>query len=402
MLASKDRPVAIDLYAGVGGLSLGLKQAGFDVVAGVEVDPVTARYYRYNHPGTRVFVRRVHASMQKSLTEVVPQGSELALVAGGPPCQGFSWAGRHRPGDHRNEELACFARAVIALRPLAFVMENVRGILSHGVGELRSATLELSNSYAVSEPQLLRADDFGVPQARERVFLVGIRRDLGAAPPEITGLGYDCPTVSEAIRDLPVAPLGAPLAAHGARFVVEPESSFAKEMRGRLRSLDDHHGPPAWNDRHCTNVVQTRHSEIVRARFKRLAIGERDPISRLTRLDPDGVATTIRAGTDADYGSRSAPRPVHPSEHRVLTARECARLQSFPDWYLFHPTIWHANRQVGNAVPPLLARAVGEDIRKTLGFNIGAPSNFAPQRDDALIVQDYEGAGWLSQVSQAA
>ena len=288
MSASASRPVAIDLYAGVGGLSLGVKQAGFNVAGSVEADPLTARYYRYNHPGTSLFVTRVDSSIVESLTAAIPTGSELALVVGGPPCQGFSWAGRHRADDHRNEEIARFARMILALRPLAFVMENVRGILSHGAAKLASAMLALRESYVVGEPQLLDASDFGVPQARERVFLVGIRADVGVVPEPIDSTAGACPTVADAILDLPVAQPGLESAACGIPFVTAPQSRFAKEMNGLVRSREDHHDPPTWDKRYCTNAVPTRHSEVVRARFERLAAGERDPVSRLTRLDPKG------------------------------------------------------------------------------------------------------------------
>ena len=166
-------------------------------------------------------------------------------------------------------------------------------------------------------------------------------------------------------------------------------------MRGHARSIEDRHNSPIWDDRFCTNAVRTLHSETVRTRFRDLAAGEQDPISRLRRLDPNGVAGTIRAGTPPDYGSRSAPRPIHPFEDRVLTTRECARLQSFPDWYLFHPTKWHGNQQVGNAVPPLLARAVGLHLCQALELELGPRSKGPCERDQTLIAEDFKGAPWL-------
>lgn len=395
MSSAGSRPVAIDLYAGVGGLSLGMKQAGFDVVAGVEADPVTARYYQYNHPGTSVLTKQVGAAMKESLVATIPAGEELALVMGGPPCQGFSWAGRRRPNDDRNREVIRFAQMVAALRPLAFVMENVRGILTNGMAQLTAATKALAEVYRVGEPQVLRASDYGVPQARERVFLVGIRRDVDGLANEIRSVDGECPTVADAIGDLPTAPPREPGGALGVTYSANPESTFAKEMRGYARSVDDRHKSPNWDDRYCTNAVRTRHSDTVRTRFSKVAVGEQDPVSRLRRLDPNGVAVTIRAGTPADYGSRSAPRPIHPFEDRVLTTRECARLQSFPDWYLFHPTKWHGNQQVGNAVPPLLARAVGLHVCQTLELELGPRSRGPCERNQTLIAEDFGGAPWL-------
>ena len=389
------RPVAIDLYAGVGGLSLGIKQAGFDVVASVEADPLTARYYRYNHPETQVLPNRVGPEIVQSLVAAIPSGKKLALVVGGPPCQGFSSAGRRRADDCRNREVARFAEMVLALRPLAFVMENVRGILSNGVAQLSTATRTLSKSYRVCEPQVLVASDYGVPQARERVFVVGIRRDAGNTLDEFDAVDGDCPTVVDAIEDLPTAQAGEPGGALGVPYAGRPKSLFAKEMRGKAQAVEDRHSSPTWDDRFCTNSVRTRHSEAVRRRFSHLAAGEEDAISRLRRLDPKGVAVTIRAGTPPGHGSRSAPRPIHPFEDRVLTTRECARLQSFPDWYLFHPTRWHGNQQVGNAVPPLLARAVGRHLCEVLELEHGSRSHMPCERDETLIAEDFRGAPWL-------
>ncbi len=124
------------------------------------------------------------------------------------------------------------------------------------------------------------------------------------------------------------------------------------------------------------------------ARLRRLEYGIADEVSGLRRLDPAEPSTTIRAGTAADRGSRSAPRPVHPTQSRVLTTRECARIQSFPDWFVFHPVKWHGNRQVGNAVPPLLARAIGKHILRLLDESPSRIDAPAVMRDDTLIAAD--------------
>ncbi len=325
----------------------------------------------------------------------IPSQQELAVVVGGPPCQGFSWAGRRRADDRRNAEVIRFANMVLTLEPLAFAMENVRGILSTGAGQLESARGILAEKYNVSEPQVLTASDFGVPQARERVFLLGVRRDVGSTAEPISPGRGGCPSVVDAIGDLPVGTVGNVDAALGVPYSVEAGSTFAKEMRGEIQALEDRHHSAKWDYRFCTNAGATCHSEAVRSRFGRLSFGEEDPISRLRRLDPNGLAATIRAGTSSEYGSRSAPRPIHPYEPRVLTTRECARIQSFPDWYLFHPTKWHGNQQVGNAVPPLLARAIGHHLCDTLGLERGARTGRPFERDDGLIVGDFEGAPWL-------
>ena len=337
----------------------------------------------------------VTPSITEEVREAVLQDRELALIVGGPPCQGFSWAGRQRADDRRNDEIVCFAQTVLSLRPMAFVMENVRGILSHGAAELDAARLALADSYSVAEPQLLGAVDYGVPQARERMFLIGVRRDIDVLLEPVTPLDEACPTVSEAIGDLPAAVPGAEGDARGIPFTTEPESQFAKELRGRERAADDRYGTPVWDERYCTNAVPPRHGNAVRRRFANVRRGERDPVSRVQRLDPEGVSSTIRAGTSSEYGGRSAPRPIHPFEDRVLTTRECARLQSFPDWYLFHPTKWHGNQQVGNAVPPRVARAVGRHVGRMLQLDAAMQGCEPGEREDTLIADDFAGAPWL-------
>lgn len=395
-VAGAEAPTAIDLYSGVGGLSLGLNEAGFEVVAGIEADRRAARYYSFNHPATRVFCERVSREGVARAARSALDGRELCIVAGGPPCQGFSWAGRRTAKDLRNLEIDRFVDAVILLKPLAFILENVRGILSHGREVLKRAEARLERCYSTSTPQLLRASAFGVPQARERMFLFGLRRDLGIVPDPIVPLSIASPTVWDALEDVPVAEPGDEDAAKGIPYECAPRSDFAKAMRGELDEVGWRGaGIPEWSHLFCTNSVPTRHGDAVRRRFGRVAHGGEEPISRLRRLDPNDVAVTIRAGTTSEYGSRSAPRPIHPFEDRVLTTRECARLQSFPDWYLFHPTKWHGNRQVGNAVPPRLARSVALHIRGLLGFAQPALGEGASRREYDLIADDYEGAPWL-------
>lgn len=400
MSASRaSRPAAVDLYAGVGGLSLGLEQAGFHVVLAVESDALTADYYRYNHPGSRTIVEPVDPHRLQAVVREELHGRELVLLAGGPPCQGFSWAGRKTMGDNRNAEIGTFVRAVLALRPQTFMLENVVGILSHGRDELDSAIRRLGGCYRLFAPTVLDASKFGVPQARRRVFLWGIREDIGVEPvlpvPEIEVGGTT--TVDDALHDLPTVAAGNPEGVQGIRYRKTPRSWYAQVMRGVAEDPLDFSAPRAWDGRFCTNALATSHGATVLQRFARLGCGDRDSVSGVVRLDPEGVSPTIRAGTTAAHGARSAPRPVHPVHDRVLTTRECARLQSFPDWFLFHPTRWHGNLQVGNAVPPLLARAVARSLARALGLPSPRRRTKAIRRPYRLVRDDFPRASWLEE-----
>lgn len=161
-------------------------------------------------------------------------------------------------------------------------------------------------------------------------------------------------------------------------------------MRGEIRDAEDLSLPVVWNKKICTNLRRTQHGEKLLLRFSKLGFGQIDKTSGIRRLDPNDVSTTIRAGTTKERGSWSAPRPLHPFQNRVLTTRECARIQSFPDWFLFHPVKWHGNRQVGNAVPPLLAQAIGRHIIKLLRLEVSSKLSLAIQRDENLVKKDIE------------
>lgn len=166
-----------------------------------------------------------------------------------------------------------------------------------------------------------------------------------------------------------------------------PASTYARVMRGHETDSDDHSYCVAWKPSLCTNLRRTRHGPALKKRFAALAFGQTDKKSGIRRLHPHRPSATIRAGTTRDRGSWSAP-PLHPYQHRVLTTRECARLQSFPGWFLFHPVKWQGNRQVGNAVPPLLARAIGGHVLRTLGISILTESAPIVERNDSLVAQD--------------
>ena len=371
------RPIAIDLFAGAGGLSLGFEQAGFDVVAAVEIDPVHASVHKFNFPNCAVIARSIVEVTGAILRQKAGIGeSDIDVVCGGAPCQGFSLIGHRALDDDRNMLVREFVRIVDELRPKYFVFENVKGLT---VGAHRKFLDELieafaSIGYSVRLPwQVLNARDYGVPQDRERLFLLGARD--GSSVPIYPKPVSPTPTCSEALSDIPSVEdypellLGDEARAKDWRT----PSAYAR----RLRCLDNdswHFGyPRVWDPCLLTSSMRTEHSEISIRRFAETAPGAVEPISRFFRLHADGVSNTLRAGTDSARGAFTSPRPIHYDYPRCVTVREMARLHSFPDWFRFNETKWHGARQIGNSVPPLLAKAVAQCMIDALGISPERP-----------------------------
>jgi len=377
------RPIAIDLFCGAGGLSLGFEQAGFDVVTAVDVDPIHALTYQYNFPQAKVLCRDVSSVRGADLVNearghIESQGGswsgEVDCVAGGPSCQGFSAIGGRDPDDPRNSLVLEFARIVAEVQPRCFVLENVPGLLRPAYEAIRGrvlSTLRESGFSFDDDPWLLDAYDFGVPQRRRRVFLVGVRGDL---PRPVMPEGAEHLTAADAIGDL-LAISRFPTQSNDDELVLSSvelaaleaaASPFAKRLRAAATS-HDLAAPRKWDPALLTGALGTVHSDEVRTRLGSIPLGKREPQSRLPKLDPKKPSPTLRAGTGREHGSHTPVRPVHYSLPRVITVREAARLHAFPDWFRFHSTRWHALRQIGNSVPPPLGRAVASAMVAVLG-----------------------------------
>ena len=185
-----------------------------------------------------------------------------------------------------------------------------------------------------------------------------------------------CVTVGEAIADLPdldnfpeLKTTDEVLLSASTLLQIKQKTSFyAKMLRGESSEDNNFSYSRLWNPQLLTSSMQTQHNENCISRFAKMLPNQREPISHLRRLDIDGLCHTLRAGTGHERGSYTSPRPIHPTHPRVISVREAARLHSFPDWFRFHQTKWHGFRQVGNAVPPLLAQAVGRQIVAALGI----------------------------------
>lgn len=395
---------SVDLFCGAGGLSEGLRQAGFAARACAELHPVYLETYRRNHPEARGYCGDIRGlDMARVLREVGLRAGELDLLAGGPPCQGFSInAPVRRVEDERNHLFLEFLRGVRVFRPKVVLIENVPGIVSFDGGSTVAAIHHALQSLGYrSAHRILCAAHYGVPQSRWRAIFLAARDDLALPPfPAPThrapvaanfggaeadrGAGGDGlrphTTVAEAIGDLP--PLLGDGAAGAVAYAAPPSGWYQAELRAGLAEVRDHrasqlrpinlerlrHIPPggSWRD----IPVELLPDGMRRARRS-------DHTKRYGRLHPDGLASTILTKCDPHWGSF-----FHPTQDRVISVREAARLQSFPDHFWFGGSLTEQYEQVGNAVPPRLARAIGEQIIGSLAATRGVRLAATNERTD--------------------
>lgn len=380
-----DRPIGIDLFAGAGGMSLGFEQAGFNVAAAIEIDPIHAAVHHFNFPETAAIAKSVVGLTGEEVRTSAGIGQRsVDVVFGGPPCQGFSLIGQRMLDDSRNLLVKEFVRLVVELKAKTFVFENVKGLT---IGKHRMFLDALIGAfddagYRVRVPwRVLNAVNYGVPQDRQRLFLLGARKNLRlpAYPEPITTLVSDLfningkgrtPTCADALSDLPDAELFPELMTSDSVEISEwvASTEYARHMRCASKSAWHFGYPRLWQPNLLTSSMRTVHTDISRRRFSTTREGQIEPISRFFKLQPDSVCNTLRAGTDSARGAFTSPRPIHYAFPRCVTVREMARLHGYPDWFRFHVTKWHGARQVGNSVPPPLARAVATTILHALGI----------------------------------
>lgn len=399
------RPIAVDLFAGAGGMTLGFEQAGFDVLASVEIDPIHCAIHEYNFPFWTVLCRSVTEITGEEIRRLSAIGDrDIDVVFGGPPCQGFSLIGKRSLDDNRNGLVFHFLRLILELKPKFFVMENVKGMT---IGKHRHFLQEIieefwKSGYKVKENyQILNAAYYGVPQNRERLFLMGCRKDcdLPNYPHPITkpksknsencklsNLPYS-PTVRDAIADLPEVNNYSEL--NRKDWVItdygEP-SDYASKLRYLSNIQEDYSYQRKYDIGLLTSSLRTKHTPETIKRFAQTPPGKTEPISRFYKLSLDGLCNTLRAGTASNRGAFTSPRPIHPFTPRCITVREAARLHSYPDWFRFHATKWHGFRQIGNSVPPLLAKAVASEIIKTLNINPSKPEHSIALKNEKLLI----------------
>ena len=403
-----DRPIAIDLFAGAGGLSLGFEQAGFDVVAAVESDPVHCAVHKFNFPMTRVIARSVVGLSGKEIRQAARIGNRpVDCVFGGPPCQGFSLIGHRMLEDPRNSLVLEFVRLVADLDARTFVFENVKGLT---VGQHKNFLNELVEAfqdvgYQVRLPwSVLDAAHFNVPQHRQRLILMGSKNDLRTPEyPLASTTAADSnrpspklpigPTCRDAIGDLPdTDEFDALVESDVVKTKFGRPSKYAKELRCQTGTAWYCGYVRNWNPGFLTSSAQTTHTEISRRRFTETMAGSVEPISRFFKLPPDGLSNTLRAGTDGARGAFTSPRPIHFAYPRCISVREMARLHGFPDWFRFHATKWHGARQVGNAVPPPLGRAIASSVIGVLNVKPRKAKTTIDLGDSALLYMDMSKA----------
>jgi DNA (cytosine-5)-methyltransferase 1 len=235
--------------------------------------------------------------------------------------------------------------------------------------------------------RVLNAADYAVPQDRRRLFLIGTRRGLPA--PRYPDLSTHKTTVWDAIGDLPDADNFNELSVMDTvRTKWETKSIYARRLRGLATDSSDYSYTREFDQNLLSSSLRTEHTELSQSRFIATVQGKTEPVSRFRKLAPEGLCNTLRAGTDSARGAFTSPRPIHPFLPRVITVREAARLHSYPDWFRFHSTKWHGFRQIGNSVPPLLARAVAGEILKALGIQPTKPKKLLRLGGSDLLTYD--------------
>lgn len=368
-------PTAIDLFCGAGGLSEGLRQAGFRVLAGNDFDEKAGVTYAATHHEAKFLGGPIQGIAPADFLKASGlKRGELDVLAGGPPCQAYS-VYNHQRGMHdaRSSLFREHLRMVEGLAPRWVVMENVTGIFSAGGGAavqaIRQGFQDLG--YTV-EYRILRAEDYGVPQERRRVVFLGNRTGEPIIWPEPThGPGLlPLVTVADAIGDLPI--IGNGEAYTCGIYQAAPSSAYQAALRAGSDRVLNHSAPRLAP----INIERMRHIpkggswrdipfDLLPAGMK---LAKRsDHTKRYGRLRWDGLSSTILTKCDVHWGAY-----IHPEQNRSLTVREAARFQSFPDWFEFQGSPTDQYVQVGNAVPPLLGCAIGEAILRARALRLAA------------------------------
>ena len=341
----------LDLFAGVGGMSHGFEEAGFDIAGAVEHDKKIGNSLQKNHKNTKVFIADI-----KNLEPAIVKAEigAIDIIVGGPPCQGFSLKGK-RLGldDERNFLFREYIKYVDHFKPTYFVIENVSGIMSSNNGYFVNEILEEFKNIGYSiNYGILNASDFGVPQNRKRAIFIGTSSTNKVTLPEVQVLGNAKITVWEAISDL--AYLNSGEGAFESEYKLKSQSNYQRLMRKNSKKLYNH--------------LATNHSEVALDRLRRIPPekGKEYLTEKISstfgqtwgRLEKNKQSPTIVTRFDTPSNGKNS----HPFLHRAITPREAARIQSFPDDFIFYGNKTTVRKQIGNAVPPMLANAIAKHI----------------------------------------
>ncbi len=349
------KPMVIDLFAGVGGLSLGFENIGFDVVVANEYDSSIAEAYKANHKKTKMIVGDITSlNLEEVFSSYI---DKIDVIIGGPPCQGFSQKGKRKTiHDERNFLFKYYVSVVNLVRPKYFVMENVPNLLTTEKGYFFNEIEELFNTMGYSlEHGVLNASDYGVPQNRRRAIIIG---KLHGEAPKLPHPKKEKVTIWDAISDL--AYLSSGEGTDEQNYINKPMSSYQKKLRSGSSVLYNH--------------VATRHSKLALERLAMIppnAGKEVLPEEHLTKSIYSGTWTRMRKDEisvtiTTRFDTPSSGKFTHPFLDRAITVREAARIQSFPDTFKFIGNKGSQMKQVGNAVPPLLASSIAEVIMEDI------------------------------------
>lgn len=346
---------AIDLFAGCGGLSRGFMDAGFDIIVGVDNDQAALNTFALNHNGAKPL--NADLSKQETFDEIkrIAGEREIDVIIAGPPCQGFSLTGPRNFDDPRNKLYLAVLEMVRQYQPKGFIIENVPGMATMYDGQVKDEVLRRFKDMGYNiDCKILCAADYGVPQMRKRLIFMGIRADIGEPkfPEPIFDVEHYV-TCREALDDLPsrVNELGT----EEDVYASEPRTDYQRKMRGTCTVLHNHVATA-----HKQFVIDTIAQVPEGGNWRDLpeGVGESRKFNEAwTRYDGNKPSKTI------DTGHRNH---FHYQYNRVPTIRENARLQSFPDDFVFTGTKTQQNRQVGNAVPPLLGKALGMALNEII------------------------------------
>lgn len=353
---SKEKKLKVlDLFSGCGGLSRGFMDAGFEIILGVDNNATALETFRANHGSSKTLLADLANKTTIKKVKEILHGSKIDVVVAGPPCQGFSLTGPRNFDDPRNKLYLAVIGMVKDLKPKAFLIENVPGLATMYGGAIKNEIIKrlVQLGYEV-EMKILCAADYGVPQIRRRVFFVGLKRNFGKFKfPEATHTKNEYISSKDAISDLP--PLDKDYGQEVSRYLVGAHTGYQKQMRGKMINLYNH--------------VATKHSDLVKnviklvpdgGNYKSLPLGigrSRKFNEAWTRYHSKKPSKTI------DTGHRNH---FHYRYNRIPTVRENARLQSFLDDFIFKGTRTSQNRQVGNAVPPIMGYNIGKQIKSFL------------------------------------
>ncbi len=367
----------IDLFCGCGGMTLGFKWSGFESILASDIDENCGKTMERNFPETSFFLGNISDITKEDLDKII-QNIEIDIITGGPPCQGFSLANKNRnkmQDDPRNQLFYDYVKIIKWYNPKAFVMENVKGLLSMEKGKVIQTIKEEFENAGIGynvDYKVLKASDYGVPQNRERVILIGFRKDLNLFPEFPTISTTPKITVDQAILDLPTIHAGE--GQEGVKYLTTPQNEYQVFMRQNSSKVYNH--------------IAMRHTQRLIQRFEAIQPGKNlldvwDTHGAMKRGNPtikseikfsqnnlrligDKPAPTVAASFQSNF--------IHPYLNRNFTAREGARFQSFPDDFIFEgmrtKMSWEKGlsqyQQIGNAVPPLMAKAVADKIKDIL------------------------------------